>query len=113
MTDQNFSAQDSLRLIHSMIDKAKEKVSDNSFFLLLWGWLVFIAALAQYILLVFVEWPYHYQHKVDYDCSILVEEYKSIILLFVFYSIFYQLQLTTILCILFIDFKIYYRNLGR
>ncbi len=60
MKDENFSPEQSLRLIRSMIDKAKENVSDNSFFLLLWGWLVFAAALAHYILLVIVKWPYHY-----------------------------------------------------
>ncbi len=59
MKEENFSPEQSLRLIRSMIDKAKENVSDNSFFLLLWGWLVFAAALSQYILMVIVKWPYH------------------------------------------------------
>lgn len=60
MTTQNFSAEDSLRLIHTMIEKAKKDVSGDSFFLLLWGWLIFFAAIAQYVLMVIVKWPYHY-----------------------------------------------------
>lgn len=60
MTDQNFSAEDSLRVIRSMIEKVKKDVSADSFFLLLWGWLIFFAALSQYILMVVVKWPQHY-----------------------------------------------------
>lgn len=60
MKEEKFSAEDSLRLIQSMIEKAKEDFSRNSFFYLLWGWLIFIAALAQYVLMVIVEWPEHY-----------------------------------------------------
>ena len=40
-----------------MIDKTRTSVADNSFYFLLWGWLVFIAALLQYILVVFVRTP--------------------------------------------------------
>lgn len=37
-----------------MIAKTRSSVADNSFFFLLWGWLVFIAALLQYVLYVIV-----------------------------------------------------------
>lgn len=45
------SASDSLRLIQEMIQAAKQDLSDNSFDLLLWGWLVLVAALVHYGLL--------------------------------------------------------------
>ncbi len=49
--EKPFSAPDSLRLIQDMIQSAKQDLSDNSFDLLLWGWLVLAAALVHYGLL--------------------------------------------------------------
>jgi len=51
---ENFSPEESLRVIQTMIDKTRTSVVDNSFYFLLWGWLVFSAALLQYVLYVFV-----------------------------------------------------------
>ncbi|SMB87640.1 hypothetical protein SAMN00120144_1383 [Hymenobacter roseosalivarius DSM 11622] len=45
------SPADSLRLIQTMIHTAKQDLSDHSFELLLWGWLVFAAATSHYGLL--------------------------------------------------------------
>ena len=58
--DQKFSAEQSLQLIQSMIEKAKQDLANNSFYLLLWGWLIFIAALLNFGLmkLTRVEQPY-------------------------------------------------------
>ena len=58
--NQKFSAEQSLHLIQSMIEKAKQDVVNNSFYLLLWGWLIFIAALLNFGLMKFtsVEQPY-------------------------------------------------------
>jgi len=50
---QNFSAEQSLQVIRSMIEKAKRDVASNSFYLLLWGWLVFIAAILHFVLMKF------------------------------------------------------------
>jgi len=58
--DNDFSPQDSLQLIHSMISRTKNAVADNSFYFLFWGWLVFICCIVQYILKVVVHFPYHY-----------------------------------------------------
>jgi hypothetical protein len=55
--ENNFSPEESLRVIQTMIDKTKTSVADNSFYFLLWGWLVFSAALLQYILVVYVRTP--------------------------------------------------------
>src|SRR6188474_267466 len=58
--NQKFSAEESLYLIQSMIEKAKQDVANNSFYLLLWGWLIFIAALLNFGLMRFTgfEQPY-------------------------------------------------------
>ncbi len=54
-TNDDFSPEQSLKLIQSMIDRAKESVRDNSFYLLLWGWLVFTAALLHFGLMKFTD----------------------------------------------------------
>ncbi|MGZ4033660.1 MAG: hypothetical protein ACXVPU_07950 [Bacteroidia bacterium] len=48
--EQPFSEQDSLRVIHEMITAAKSDVKGDSFIFLLWGYLVFIASISQFIL---------------------------------------------------------------
>ncbi|WP_375438359.1 hypothetical protein [uncultured Hymenobacter sp.] len=50
-TEKPFSAPESLQLIQSMLQAAKQDLSDHSFDLLLWGWLVLAAALSHYVLL--------------------------------------------------------------
>ena len=50
-SEHPLSATDSLRLIQHMIRAAKQDLSDNSFDLLLWGWLVMASALVHYGLL--------------------------------------------------------------
>ena len=54
------SPQESLLLIQSMIDKSKLSFSDNSFYFLFWGWLVFFACIAQFVLKVWLQYPYHF-----------------------------------------------------
>jgi hypothetical protein len=54
---ESFSPEQSLQVIQTMIQKTRSSVADNSFFFLLWGWLVFIAALLQYVLYVIVRTP--------------------------------------------------------
>jgi hypothetical protein len=56
---ENFSPEESLRLIQTMIEKTKDTVADKSFYFLLWGWVVFIGALLQYVLKVYVGTPAH------------------------------------------------------
>jgi hypothetical protein len=60
MNKENLTAEESFRIIQSMIDKTKTNLGDNSIYFLLWGWLVFIACLLQYVLMVIVEYPKHY-----------------------------------------------------
>ncbi len=46
-----FSEQDSIRVITEMIENSKSNIKDNSFFYLLWGWLVLIASVTNFALL--------------------------------------------------------------
>lgn len=58
--EKEFSPQESLLLIQSMIDKTKVTVADDSFYFLLWGWLTFICCIAAYVLKVYLQYPNHY-----------------------------------------------------
>lgn len=56
----NFSPTDSLRLIQDMIGKSKSQFTDNAYYFLMWGWLVLLASLLQYVLFVWVKVNWHY-----------------------------------------------------
>lgn len=58
--DNDFSPQQSLQLIESMINRAKDKYAENGFMYLLWGWVVFICSIAQFLLLHTFNYPHHY-----------------------------------------------------
>ncbi len=49
--EAKFTEQQSLEVIHEMIENTKAKFNDNGFFYLLWGWLVLIASLSHFIML--------------------------------------------------------------
>jgi hypothetical protein len=57
---QELSAQQSLELIQSMIQKTKANLSHNRFYFLLWGWVVILAILLQFILKVWLQYQHHY-----------------------------------------------------
>jgi hypothetical protein len=57
--DKNFSQADSMRIIEEMIAQARFKPRPaDSLMTLLWGYLVLVAALAHWFLLVFTDVPY-------------------------------------------------------
>jgi FtsH-binding integral membrane protein len=60
MQDENFSPQESLRLIESMINQAKNRFSEDGYLYLLWGWAVLLCSTTQFVLLHFFHSPYHY-----------------------------------------------------
>ena len=60
MTEEKFSPQESLQVIQSMIAKAKQEVQNNSFYFLLWGWLVFTAAILHFALMKYTNFKYPY-----------------------------------------------------
>jgi hypothetical protein len=59
MEEQAFSAQESLQTIQTMIDRAKNTVADRSYYFLLWGWIVLVACIGQFILKVVVKTEWH------------------------------------------------------
>ncbi len=58
--EKELSPQESLDLIKSMINKTKDSVGDDSFYFLLWGWLVFICCITEFILKVYFQYPNHF-----------------------------------------------------
>ncbi len=58
--ETTFSPEESLQLIQSMISKTKGAVADDSFYFLMWGWLVFSCCLGEFILKLYFQYPYHY-----------------------------------------------------
>lgn len=58
--ENDFSPEESIQLIRSMIEKTKHSISDKSHYFLLWGWAVFIGSLLQYYLKVIIDYPQHY-----------------------------------------------------
>lgn len=58
--ENNFSPQESLQLIESMINRAKDKYAEDGSMYLMWGWLVFICSLLQFLLLHVFQYEYHY-----------------------------------------------------
>ncbi len=57
---EQFSPQQSLQLIQSMIAKTRSDIGANRYYFLLWGWLIFAAILLQFFLKVVVRYPHHY-----------------------------------------------------
>jgi len=57
---ENFSPQESLQLIQSMIEKTRDNISTNRFYFLMWGWVTLVAVLCQFMLKVFLEYRLHY-----------------------------------------------------
>lgn len=56
--EKQFDEKQSLAIISEMIGNARERIADDGFFYLLWGYLVFAAAISHYILLEYVQWEY-------------------------------------------------------
>lgn len=57
---EDFSPQQSLVVIQSMIEKTKANMSENRFYFLLWGWITFAAILGQFYLKVLQGYRHHY-----------------------------------------------------
>jgi hypothetical protein len=55
-----FTEVQSLELIQSMINKAKNRFTENGHLYLLWGWAVLICSITQFILIHFVHYERHY-----------------------------------------------------
>jgi hypothetical protein len=51
MESNSMTGEQSLDIIRKMINSAKQELEDDSFYYLLWGWLVFISCLAHFIMI--------------------------------------------------------------
>ena len=60
MQEDNITQQQSLAIIESMINKAKNQFSENGFAYLLWGWVILFCSLSQFVLQYFYNYPKHY-----------------------------------------------------
>jgi hypothetical protein len=60
MNAENFNPKERLLLIESMINRAKDKFAEDGHMYLLWGWIVLICCITQFIMLHFFHSPYHY-----------------------------------------------------
>ncbi len=49
-----FNEQESLKVIHEMIDKAKKDLGSQAFYPILWGWVVLIGSIGHYVLLEYI-----------------------------------------------------------
>ena len=58
--ETGFSHLEGLEIIQSMINRAKDKFSENGHLYLLWGWVVFICSVTQFVLLNYTRFEYHY-----------------------------------------------------
>jgi hypothetical protein len=60
MRDEILSGEQSLELIQSMINRAKNKFSENGHLYLVWGWVILFCSVAQFVLLHFIKYEHHY-----------------------------------------------------
>lgn len=60
MDEKELSPHQSLELIQTMINRARCRYADNSFYFLLWGWIVLIASSTHFYLLEFTDYPHPY-----------------------------------------------------
>ena len=61
MEQENFSPQESLKVIQSMLEKSKQDIRGNDVYFLMWGWISFIACTSQFLLKHVFEYPHHYR----------------------------------------------------
>jgi hypothetical protein len=60
MVEENFSPEQSLLLIRTMIGKTRQDMSEKSIYFLVWGWITFIACTAQFLLKHVFHFGQHY-----------------------------------------------------
>jgi membrane-associated HD superfamily phosphohydrolase len=60
MQEENLSGSQSLELIQTMINRARNQFSENGHLYLVWGWVVLICSIAEFILIRFWDYQQHY-----------------------------------------------------
>lgn len=59
-TEKMMTGEESLRVITEMINKTKVNISQSSFHLLFWGWLIFLCSTSDFLLTRFTDFVQHY-----------------------------------------------------
>lgn len=78
MIQEEFSPQESLRLIQSMIEKTKQDMGDNSIHFLLWGWITLVACIGQYLLKNVFNYEKHYMVWLLIIPGVIISAYLGI-----------------------------------
>lgn len=60
MQDEILSERESLRIIEQMINTAKNQFSEDGHLYLLWGWVVLICSVSQFVLFHYFHSPWHF-----------------------------------------------------
>ena len=60
MEDEKLSGVEGLQVIQSMINKAKNQFTESGHLYLLWGWLILVCSIIEFILMKVVQYKYHY-----------------------------------------------------
>lgn len=60
MANQEFSPEESLRIIQQMISKTRDDLSEQRTYFLVWGWATLAACLGQFVLKAIVDYRHHY-----------------------------------------------------
>ncbi len=76
--EEKLSPQQSIQLIQSMIEKTKADISENRFYFLLWGWVIFIAVICQFLLKTVFDYQHHYIVWLSVIPAAIVTVIKSI-----------------------------------
>ena len=124
--EEQLSETESLALIQRMISTVKEELEDDSFYFLIWGWMVFIASVMQYVLMKmdvsynYIGWAilmpaggvitmiYSYQHEKQKRVRTYIDDVMKYVLISFLVSLFVvlffmsKLQLNTYLMVLMI-----------
>jgi membrane-associated HD superfamily phosphohydrolase len=60
MQEETLSGSKSLELIQSMINRARNQFSENGHLYLVWGWVVLICSVAEFVLIHYFDYAQHY-----------------------------------------------------
>jgi hypothetical protein len=60
MQEENLTERESLEIINSMINQAKNQFSEDGHLYLLWGWMVLICSIGQFVLWHIFHYPWYY-----------------------------------------------------
>jgi len=60
MPEEFFTQRESIAIIESMINKARNRFSENGFLYLLWGWVILVCSLGDYFLQYVIYYSRHY-----------------------------------------------------